>query len=182
MTFLPHLCEWAPEKFGFSDCWDATPPKMLWFCVDGFYSLYLGLEGYLHRELDLPCREEGGHEHFLNILLVEMDTALGCCWYGLLCTVGVSQIIRATVSCNHGLVSNSCSARDAGDTSSVSGWRRSPGEGNDSPLQYSCWDNPMGRGAWRATVHEGCRVGHNWAWDCLVLWDKIGVFLYHWSA
>ena len=31
---------------------------------------------------------------------------------------------------------------------------KSPGEGNDNPLQYSCLENPMDRGAWRATVHE----------------------------
>ena len=30
---------------------------------------------------------------------------------------------------------------------------RSPGEGNGDPLQYSCLENPMDRGAWRATVH-----------------------------
>ena len=30
---------------------------------------------------------------------------------------------------------------------------RSPGEGNDNPLQYSCLGNPLGRGTWRATVH-----------------------------
>ena len=30
---------------------------------------------------------------------------------------------------------------------------RSPGEGNDKPLQYSCLGNPMDRGAWQATVH-----------------------------
>ena len=30
---------------------------------------------------------------------------------------------------------------------------RFPGEGNDNPLQYSCLENPMDRGAWRATVH-----------------------------
>ena len=35
----------------------------------------------------------------------------------------------------------------------VPGWGRSPGEGNDNPLQYSCLENPMDRGAWRATVH-----------------------------
>ena len=29
---------------------------------------------------------------------------------------------------------------------------RSPGEGNGNPLQYSCLENPMGRGAWQATV------------------------------
>ena len=33
------------------------------------------------------------------------------------------------------------------------GWEDSPGEGNGNPLQYSCLDNSMDRGAWRATVH-----------------------------
>ena len=32
---------------------------------------------------------------------------------------------------------------------------RSPGEGNDNLLQYSCLENPLGGGAWRATVHGG---------------------------
>ena len=36
---------------------------------------------------------------------------------------------------------------------------RSPGEGNGNPLQYSCLQNPMDRGAWRATVHE---VTNSW--------------------
>ena len=40
----------------------------------------------------------------------------------------------------------------AGDADSVLGLGRSPGEGNDNPLQYSCLENPMHRGAWRATV------------------------------
>ena len=40
-----------------------------------------------------------------------------------------------------------------GDIGSVIGLRRSPGEGNDKPLQYYCLGNPMDRGAWRATVH-----------------------------
>ena len=35
--------------------------------------------------------------------------------------------------------------------------RRSPGEGNDNPLQYSCLRNPMDRGAWWATVHGVAR-------------------------
>ena len=43
---------------------------------------------------------------------------------------------------------------NAGDMDSVPGWRRSPGEGNGDPLQYSCLGNPMDRGAWRATVHK----------------------------
>ena len=41
----------------------------------------------------------------------------------------------------------------AGDTSSIPGPRRSPGEGNGNLLQYSCLGNPMDRGAWRVTVH-----------------------------
>ena len=45
----------------------------------------------------------------------------------------------------------SCSAEDAGW---IPGWGRSPGEGNGSPLQYSCLENPMDRGAWQATVHR----------------------------
>ena len=44
-------------------------------------------------------------------------------------------------------------AEDSRDLGSVPGSRRSPGEGNGNPLQYSCLENPMDRGAWRATVH-----------------------------
>ena len=46
------------------------------------------------------------------------------------------------------------SACNAGDPDSIPGSERSPGEGNGNPLQYSCLENPMDRGAWRATVHE----------------------------
>ena len=42
---------------------------------------------------------------------------------------------------------------DARDVSSVSGFGRFPGEGNGNPLQYSCLENSMDRGAWWATVH-----------------------------
>ena len=42
---------------------------------------------------------------------------------------------------------------NAGDTSSVPGSGRSSGEGNGYPLQYSCMENPMDRGAWWAIVH-----------------------------
>ena len=42
---------------------------------------------------------------------------------------------------------------NAGDGGSILGSRRSPGEGNGNPLQYSCLGNPMNIGAWWATVH-----------------------------
>ena len=46
------------------------------------------------------------------------------------------------------------SACNAGDLGSIPGSGRSPGEGNGSPLQHSCLENPMDKGAWWATVHE----------------------------
>ena len=42
---------------------------------------------------------------------------------------------------------------NAEDTGSTPGLGRSPGEGNGNPIQYSCQDNTMDRGAWQATVH-----------------------------
>ena len=42
---------------------------------------------------------------------------------------------------------------NAGDTGSIPGLGRSPGEGNGNPLQYSSLENPMDRGARRAPVH-----------------------------
>ena len=45
------------------------------------------------------------------------------------------------------------SACNAVDLGSIPGLERSPGEGNGSPLQYSCLENPMDRGVWWATVH-----------------------------
>ena len=42
---------------------------------------------------------------------------------------------------------------DVGDASSIPGSGRSPGIGDDNPLQYSCLENPMDRGTWRVTVH-----------------------------
>ena len=46
------------------------------------------------------------------------------------------------------------SAANAGDPDSIPGSGRFPGEGNGNPLQYSCLENPMDRGAWRARVHR----------------------------
>ena len=42
---------------------------------------------------------------------------------------------------------------NAADPGSIPGSGRSPGEGNGNPLQYSCLENPMDRGAWWATIH-----------------------------
>ena len=41
----------------------------------------------------------------------------------------------------------------AGDAGSIPGWGRSSGKGNGNTFQYSCLENPMDKGAWRATVY-----------------------------
>ena len=48
----------------------------------------------------------------------------------------------------------SASARDVRDVGSSPGSGRFPGGGHGNPLQYSCLENPMDRGAWPATVHR----------------------------
>ena len=54
---------------------------------------------------------------------------------------------------------------------------RSPGEGNGYPLQYSCLDNPMDRGAWWATVH--CfTVRHDWVTNMFTVLACVGLFCF----
>ena len=53
-------------------------------------------------------------------------------------------------------------AGDAGEASLAPGWGSSPGGRNSYPLQYSCWENPMDRGACQTTV---CGVTKSWATD-----------------
>ena len=48
----------------------------------------------------------------------------------------------------------SANARDLRDVGLIPGLGRFPGEGNGNPLQYSCLENPLDRGAWWATVHS----------------------------
>ena len=51
------------------------------------------------------------------------------------------------------MVKNPPANADTRDTDSIPGLGRSPEVGNGNPLQYSCLENSMDRGAWRATVH-----------------------------
>ena len=54
---------------------------------------------------------------------------------------------------------STCNAGDTGDMGLIPGSGRSLGGGNDNPLQYSCLENPMDRGAWLAIVE---RVAKSW--------------------
>ena len=60
------------------------------------------------------------------------------------CLVGLPWWLSGRVS--------ACNAGDAGDMDSILGLERSPRRGYGNPLQYSCLENPMDRGAWQATV------------------------------
>ena len=52
-------------------------------------------------------------------------------------------------------------AGDINDYDSIPGLGRSSGEGHGNPLQYSCQENSMDRGAWRAMVHGVTKMGHD---------------------
>ena len=75
--------------------------------------------------------------------------------------------ITAVGNCNHeikrqlfpGDSDGKASVCNAGDLGSIPGSERSPGEGNGNPFQFSCLENPMDRGACRATV---CGVSNSW--------------------
>ena len=65
----------------------------------------------------------------------------------ILCTC-TNTIVFGNIPCgSDGTQSN------VGDLDSIPGSGRSPGEVNGNPLQYSCLENPMDRGAWQATTH-----------------------------
>ena len=71
------------------------------------------------------------------------------------------------------------SACNAGDPDSILEFGRSPGEGNGSPLQCSCLENPMDRGAWRAIVHG---VAKSWTWlsnMCVTSTHMLQVHCFH---
>ena len=65
--------------------------------------------------------------------------------------LGASQVARVSKN-------SPASAGNIRDMGSIPGLGRSPGGGHDNPLQYSCLENPMNRGAWRATVHRITKV------------------------
>ena len=86
------------------------------------------------------------------------------CWWmevrpatSIYCThtasVGLPQWLRGKESTRN--------AGDTGNAGSIPGSGRSPRGGHDNPLQYSCQENPMDRGAWRATVH-GVTKSRTW--------------------
>ena len=75
---------------------------------------------------------------------------------------------------------STCNAGDATDIGLILGLERSPGKGNGYPIQYSCLENPINRGTWRAADHRVAKsqtrlsaAQHN-----LVLWQHLEFFVW----
>ena len=94
-------------------------------------------------------------------------------WLTSLCIICIYFLKILTIICFHYLIESvgfpggsngKAPACSAGDLGSTPGLGRSPGEGNDNPLQYSCLENSMDWGAWWAIQSMGShRVRHDWA-------------------
>ena len=76
-------------------------------------------------------------------------------WNLLNSTVSSSSLVAQSVKDPPAIQEIACST---GDPGLIPGSGRSPGEENGNPLQYSCLENPMDRGAWWATVHGGSKT------------------------
>ena len=88
----------------------------------------------------------------------------GACMHAQLLSLpmNIVHIDYYSESHNNSLSSDSKeSACNVGDLGSIPWLGRSPGEGNGYPLQYSCLENSMDRGAWQAIVHG---VAKSWTW------------------
>ena len=88
------------------------------------------------------------------------ESSVGPRWVGRDTTLGVGNRKDVQVNLGHTYMT-ACNAEAIRDErqGSIPGSGRSPGEGNDNPLQHSCLENPMDRAAWCATVH---RVAKSW--------------------
>ena len=98
---------------------------------------------FTHLCVCLPCLPMGSRKSGTYLYVLSFPSLFSLCIVG----DGVSQVILVVKN----LLANAGERRD---TSLIPGLGRSSGGGHGSPLQYSCLENPMDRGAWRVTVHR----------------------------
>ena len=103
----------------------------------------------LHFHFSLSCIGEGNGNPLQRSCLENPRD--GGAWWAAIYGVAQSQTRLKRLSSDKELPAN---AGDVRDLDSIPGSARSPGGGHGNPLQYSCLENPMDRGAWRATVHR----------------------------
>ena len=101
------------------------------------------------------------HQNLMNMVSLmasfnmESETSVNCLYSVIFKSIGLFLVPGFEIRLPGGSVVKNLSASvgDPGDTGSIPGSRRSPGVGNSNPLQYSCLENSIDRGAWRAAVH-----------------------------
>ena len=102
---------------------------------------------------------------FGNIYSTLLDFSnFDCANWGSAWIIKIDKLLRGFPGGSDGKES----ACNAGDPDSIPGPGRSLGEGNGNPLQYSCLENLMDRGAWWVAVYG---VEKSWTW--LYFWDQI---------
>ena len=113
---------------------------------------------WLHFHFSLSCIG-GGNGNPLQCSCLENPRDGGAWWaavYGV--TQSRTRLKRLSSSSSSSFLESAC---NAGDWGLIPGLGRSPGEGNSNPLQFSCLENPMDRGAGQAIAHGVAAVGHN---------------------
>ena len=113
------------------------------------------MDCFSFRDKSLPLLPTTGHEFERALEVGNVQGSLACCspWGHTELDTTELNWTDSTVSGLPRWLSGKESACSAGDPGLIPGSRRSPGGGHGNPLQYSCLENPMDRGAWRATVH-----------------------------
>ena len=89
-------------------------------------------------------------EGMVSLTRVEGVSSQPCHGEQLGLTTPLGSTVGLVFSCFPGSLDGKEPACNASDPGSIPGLGRSPGEGNGYPLQYSCLENPMDRGAWQA--------------------------------
>ena len=77
--------------------------------------------------------------------------------------IDISVFMPASFLSGSAVEESAFSEGDTGDAGSIHGLRRSPGEGNGNPVQYSCLRNRLDRGAWWARVQKVTKSQEDWA-------------------
>ena len=136
--------------------WSSLGPSMLpqtvlfhYFMAEWYSIVYVCHILFLYSSVS-------GHLGCFHVLAIVSSVAVNIVVHVFFLIMAFSRLPRW-----HSDKESACQAGAAGDMGLIPGSGRSPGEGNSSPLQYSCLENPMNRGACSVAVH---RVAKSWTW------------------
>ena len=155
------VCVHSLLHLGCGCCWKWGTHRM-GCCMEGSLSLWTKLPGWTALTFLM----------FLEKALWEIHSTVFC-----LIRRSVSLCFSFEINYNPRLcqwLSGKESTCSAGDVGLILGSGRFPGAGHGSPLQYSCLENPVDRGAWQATVHGVANSGTNWSNCAHTTQDHLG--------